>query len=108
MTFNCFDIDNDIELFLYLILRLISECQATLEKEKADLERVKEENEARYEMQQSILNENLTAVRGDLTVASQKVDDLSRINDELRGEKLGMCRVKYRGGGSTTNCEGRS
>lgn len=53
------------------------------------LQRERDEEATRSEMQLSVLSENLTTVRGDLTSATQKVEELNRINDELKGEKLG-------------------
>lgn len=52
------------------------------------LERVKEEEATRFEMQQAVLTENLTTVRGDLMTALQKVEDLTRVSEELKGGKL--------------------
>lgn len=40
-------------------------------------------------MQSSLLSENLTTVRSDLTIAEGRVDELTRLNDQLQGEKLG-------------------
>ena len=54
------------------------------------MKREKDEEATRFEMQQSVLSENLTTVRGDLTATTQKVEDLTRINEELKGEKLGQ------------------
>lgn len=42
-------------------------------------------------MQMSVLNENLGTVRGDLVTAQTQVADLSKLTDELKGEKLGEC-----------------
>lgn len=53
------------------------------------LQREKEEADARSEMQCSLLSENLTTVRTDLTVAEGRVEELTRVNDQLHGEKLG-------------------
>lgn len=53
------------------------------------LQRERDEEATRSEMQLSVLSENLTTVRGDLTSATQKVEELNRVNDELKGEKLG-------------------
>ena len=64
--------------------------QAEEQKNRERVEREKDEEATRYEMQQSVLSENLTTVRGDLTATTQKVEDLTRINEELKGEKLGQ------------------
>jgi len=48
-----------------------------------------DEEKARFELQTTVLNENLTTIRGDLVTAQQKVEDLSKITDDLKGEKLG-------------------
>jgi hypothetical protein len=40
-------------------------------------------------MQQAVLSENLTTVRGDLATTQQQLEDLTRTNEELKGEKLG-------------------
>lgn len=53
------------------------------------LQRERDEEATRSEMQLSVLSENLTTVRGDLTSATQKVEELNRVNDEFKGEKLG-------------------
>uniref|UniRef100_A0A2C9K1A3 FYVE-type domain-containing protein n=1 Tax=Biomphalaria glabrata TaxID=6526 RepID=A0A2C9K1A3_BIOGL len=52
------------------------------------LQKDKDEAEARFEMQSSLLSENLTTIRADFTVAESKVDELTKLNDQLRGEKL--------------------
>jgi hypothetical protein len=40
-------------------------------------------------MQLSVLNENLGTVRVDLVTAQQQVTELTKLTDELKGEKLG-------------------
>ena len=64
--------------------------QAEEQKNRERVKREKDEEATRFEMQQSVLSENLTTVRGDLTATTQKVEDLTRINEELKGEKLGQ------------------
>lgn len=67
--------------------------QAEEQKNRERVEREKDEEVTRFEMQQSVLSENLTTVRGDLTATTQKVEDLTRVNEELKGEKLGQCEI---------------
>ena len=45
---------------------------------------------ARTELQMSVLNENLGTVRGDLVTAQQQVTELTKLSDDLKGEKLSM------------------
>ena len=40
--------------------------------------------------QMSVLNENLGTVR-DLVTAQQQVTELTKLSDDLKGEKLGEC-----------------
>lgn len=60
-------------------------------KQKAcdELQRELDEENARTEMQMSVLNENLGTVRADLVTAQQQVTELTKLSDELKGEKLG-------------------
>ncbi|XP_060565596.1 early endosome antigen 1-like [Ruditapes philippinarum] len=58
------------------------------EKKCGELERQLEEENARTEMQLSVLNENLGTVRVDLVTAQQQVSELTKLTDELKGEKL--------------------
>ncbi|ESO84310.1 hypothetical protein LOTGIDRAFT_132243, partial [Lottia gigantea] len=58
------------------------------EKKMKEREKQYEEDNVRTEMQLSVLNENLTTIRGDLTVTQQQLDDANKLNDELKGEKL--------------------
>lgn len=64
-------------------------CQAAEQNLRVKIEREKDEDAARNEMQLSILSENLTTVRSDLSSATQKLEEVTRINEELKGEKLG-------------------
>jgi hypothetical protein len=52
-------------------------------------------SQAKYELQTTVLNENLTTIRGDLVTTQNQVEDLSKSNDELRGEKLGRLLSLY-------------
>lgn len=61
---------------------------ANKETSYKELEKKCDENETRYEMQASVLNENLTTVRGDLIVCQQSLEDRTTANDELLGQKL--------------------
>ena len=53
------------------------------------LQRELDEENARTEMQMSVLNENLGTVRGDLVTTQAQLTDLTKLSDELKGEKLG-------------------
>ena len=46
---------------------------------------------ARTELQMSVLNENLGTVRGYLVTAQQQVTELTKLSDDLKGEKLSEC-----------------
>ena len=58
-------------------------------KAKEELQRLKEEGEARYELQITALNENLTTLRLDMNTNATRMSELDKAADELRGEKLG-------------------
>ena len=58
-------------------------------KAKEELQRLKEEGEARYELQITALNENLTTLRLDMNTNATRMGELDKATDELRGEKLG-------------------
>ncbi len=51
--------------------------------------RRREEDAARYELQLTALNENLTTLRTDMNTNATRSAELDRAADELRGEKLG-------------------
>lgn len=59
-----------------------SERKVTLEKER-------DERRAKYELEMTTLNENLTTLRVDLSTAQTRLQDTEKANDELKGEKLG-------------------
>ena len=58
------------------------------QKELETIQKQLDEESARTELQLSVLNENLGTVRGDLVAAQQQVTELSKLADELKGEKL--------------------
>ena len=41
--------------------------------------------------QMSVLKEDLGTVRGDLVTAQQQVTELTKLSDDLQGEKLSEC-----------------
>ena len=63
--------------------------QANEIEAKVAVEKQKEENEARTELQLTALNENLTTLRSDLVHSQSRLPELEKKCDELRGEKLG-------------------
>lgn len=68
-----------------------STLQHKLDEKQKELETVQkqlDEESARTELQLSVLNENLGTVRGDLVAAQQQVSELTKLADELKGEKL--------------------
>ena len=69
--------------------------QSEVENSKSDIQRELDEEQAKYELQTTVLNENLTTIRGDLVTTQKQVEDLSKFNDELRGEKLGRLFSLY-------------
>ena len=48
-----------------------------------------DETTAKYEMQITTLNENMTTLRADWMSAQSKQEELEKQTDEIRGEKLG-------------------
>lgn len=64
--------------------------QAEVEKSNSELQRGLDEEQAKFELQTTVLNENLTTIRGDLVTTQKQLEEVSKSNDELRGEKLGM------------------
>ena len=58
------------------------------QKELETIQKQLDEESARTELQLSVLNENLGTVRGDLVAAQQQVTELTKMADELKGEKL--------------------
>lgn len=63
-----------------------------------------DEEQAKFELQTTVLNENLTTIRGDMVTAQQQVEELSKSNDELRGEKLGKISSKNKNSISEYAC----
>ena len=71
------------------------ECyQDEKQKELDTVQKQLDEENARTELQLSVLNENLGTVRGDLVTAQQQVTELTKLSDELKGEKLGKRILK--------------
>ena len=78
-------------MFIFIYLYLFFNRNKTAEtKAKEALQKQKEESEARYELQMTALNENLTTLRLDMSTNSTRISELDKTIDELRGEKLGM------------------
>ena len=63
--------------------------QMTLKASLESLQKEKDEAETKFEMQTSLLSENFTTIRTDLTTAEAKVEELTKVADQFRGEKLG-------------------
>ncbi len=59
------------------------------------MEKQKDESEARYELQLTALNENLTTIRADMNTHQTRLLEVEKSNDELRGEKLGQCLIFF-------------
>lgn len=53
------------------------------------VQRQLDEETARTELQLSVLNENLGTVRTDLVAAQTQLTELTKLSDDLKGEKLG-------------------
>ena len=66
--------------------------QMTLKASLESLQKEKDEAETKFEMQTSLLSENFTTIRSDLTTAEAKVEELTKVADQFRGEKLGGCQ----------------
>lgn len=69
--------------------------QSSEQKAKEELQQKSEESEARYEMQLTALNENLTTIRADHSSTQYQLEQLSKTRDDLMGEKLGMSWYTY-------------
>lgn len=54
-----------------------------------NIQRQADEDKAKFEVQMSVLNENLTTVRGDLVSNQTALEEATKLNDILMGEKLG-------------------
>ena len=63
------------------------QISAKEQQEKAVTE--KEENTARYEMQLTTLNENLSTLRLDSTSSMERLKELEKSNSEYLAQKLG-------------------
>ena len=56
---------------------------------RTTLQKEKDEQEAKYNLQLTTLNENLGTLRIDYSAAQTKLEELERTVQDLRGEKLG-------------------
>lgn len=63
----------------------LAACEALISSERAKLE----EAEARFNMEQVSVNESLSLTKGDLTATQEKLMDVVKQNDELRGHNTG-------------------
>ncbi|BFZ10758.1 hypothetical protein BsWGS_13797 [Bradybaena similaris] len=61
---------------------------AALQLALETLQKEKDEIEAEFDTQSTLLSENLTTVRTDLTIAEGSLDELTRVNEQLRGERI--------------------
>lgn len=64
----------------------LAACEVMVVSEKAKLE----EAEARFNMEQVSVNESLSLTKADLTATQEKLMDVVKHNDELRGLNIGM------------------
>lgn len=53
------------------------------------MKRQTDEEKAKFEVEMSVLNENLTTIRGDLVSNLAAMEEANKLNDQLLGEKLG-------------------
>lgn len=53
------------------------------------MKRQTDEEKAKFEVEMSVLNENLTTIRGDLVSNLAAMEEANKLNDQLMGEKLG-------------------
>lgn len=58
-------------------------------EELENLKRQTDEEKAKFEVELSVLNENLTTIRGDLVSNLAALEEANKLNDQLMGEKLG-------------------
>lgn len=58
-------------------------------EELENLKRRTDEEKAKFEVELSVLNENLTTIRGDLVSNLAALEEANKLNDQLMGEKLG-------------------
>jgi hypothetical protein len=63
--------------------------QTLAEQGREDTQKQADEERAKFEVQMSVLNENLTTIRGDLVSTQTALEEASKLNDQLRGDKLG-------------------
>ena len=77
----CHERDLQSVFSIYLQNDEISNCEK--------LQQQLDETTAKYEMQITTLNENMTTLRADWMSAQSKQEELEKQTDEIRGEKLG-------------------
>lgn len=53
------------------------------------MKRQTDEEKAKFEVEMSVLNENLTTIRGDLVSNLAAMEEANKLNDQLLGGKLG-------------------
>lgn len=53
------------------------------------MKRQTDEEKAKFEVEMSVLNENLTTIRGDLVSNLAALEEANKLNDQLMGGKLG-------------------
>lgn len=53
------------------------------------MKRQTDEEKEKFEVEMSVLNENLTTIRGDLVSNLAAMEEANKLNDQLLGEKLG-------------------
>ena len=77
-------------MFLKIDFTCFLKIQSGLETARDSLQRQIDEEKAKNDLQITVLNENLTTIRGDLVTTQKSLEEATKLNDELRGEKLGM------------------
>lgn len=58
-------------------------------EELENLKSQTDEEKAKFEVELSVLNENLTTIRGDLVSNLAALEEANKLNDQLMGGKLG-------------------
>ena len=79
-----------------MYFKMFVSCQSAAEEGKKGLVQDKEKSETHFEMQLAALNENLSTIRLDMATAQNRLTETERINEELRGEKLGESIMKMK------------
>ncbi len=62
---------------------------------RSRLQKEKDDNEARYQIQLTALNENLSTLRTDYSTSQTRLNDMEKVQDDVRGEKLGEGVFKF-------------